>query len=414
MYKKQYGGGVRKVGVEVPTVTGREVVGMMASGGLVASTPGYASSRSASAKESPMSALASRIAYVGCRTTRERNARGEGIAVFQISNFGRTWNRIQLVDGLLNPSFLCFNHGRRVLYAVHGDSSEVSAFRIDPAGGRLTPISQVPCQGLNPVHLTLDPSGRFLLVANHITRTPHVSSLAVLSVATDGALGGIVDHVPLRGNVGPHLVEQPFAKPHQVVFDPAGRFVAVPDKGLDLILTYRLDDAGKLQAAATPPARAREGSGPRHLAFHPAQPFVFVLNELSSTVLSCAYDPQSGAITPRQEVSALPDTFIGFSRGSEIETSPDGQFVYVSNRGHDSLATFAVDSGTGRLSPVGWVAADGKTPRFFTLDPSIQCLFAANEDSDTIVAFSRDQRSGELSEATVVARTGSPTCILFA
>lgn len=387
---------------------------MMASAGLAASTSGAASSEPASAKETPVSAAPFRIAYVGCRTTRERNARGEGIAVFQISNDGRTWNRIQLVDGLLNPSFLAFSHDRRMLYAVHGDSSEVSAFRIDAAGGRLTLINQVPCQGLNPVHLTLEPSGRYLLVANHITKTPHVSSLAVLSVGTDGALGGIVDHVPLSGNAGPHRVEQPFAKPHQVVFDPAGRFVAVPDKGLDLILTYRLDDAGKLHAADAPPARAREGSGPRHLAFHPAQPLVFVLNELSSTVLSCAYDPQSGAITPRQEVSALPDTFIGFSRGSEIETSPDGQFVYVSNRGHDSLAAFAIDGGTGRLSPVGWVAAEGKTPRFFTLDPSGRYLFAANEDSDTIVGFSRDQASGRLSDTTVVARTGSPTCILFA
>lgn len=361
-----------------------------------------------------MSAPPSRIAYVGCRTTRERNARGEGIAVYQISDDGQNWDRIQLVDGLLNPSFLAFNHDRRVLYTVHGDSSEVSAFRIDPAVGHLTLINQVPCQGLNPVHLAVDPSGRFLIVANHITKGPYVSSLAVLAAGTDSALGGIVDHVPLTGNVGPHRVEQPFAKPHQVVFDPAGRFVAVPDKGLDLIFTYRLDDRGKLHAADTPPARAREGSGPRHVAFHPARPFVFVLNELSSTVLSCDYDPQSGAITPQQEVSALPDTFIGFSRGSEIEISPDGQFVYVSNRGHDSLAAFAVDGGTGRLAPVGWVAADGKTPRFFTLDPSSRRLFAANEDSDTIVGFLRDQRSGGLSEATVVARTGSPTCILFA
>lgn len=361
-----------------------------------------------------MSAAPPHIAYVGCRTTRERNARGEGIAVYQLSDDGRNWHQIQLVDGLLNPSFLILDHRRRVLYTVHGDSSEVSAFRVDAADGRLTLINQMPCQGLNPVHLALDPSGRYLVVANHITKGPYVSSLAVLSVGLDGALGPVVDHLPLSGNVGPHRVEQPFAKPHQVVFDPAGRFLAVPDKGLDLILSYRLDEAGKLHATDTPPARAREGSGPRHLAFHPTRPFVFVLNELSSTVLSCAYDPQSGAITPQQEVSALPDTFIGFSRGSEIEISPDGQFVYASNRGHDSVAAFTVDNETGRLAPVCWVAAEGKTPRFFTLDPSSRHLFAANEDSDTIVGFSRDLRSGNLSEASLVARTGSPTCILFA
>ncbi|TGD99876.1 lactonase family protein [Methylobacterium nonmethylotrophicum] len=130
--------------------------------------------------------------------------------------------------------------------------------------------------------------------------------------------------------------------------------------------------------------------------------------------MACGYAPATGAITPYQEVSALPDTFIGFSRASEIDITPDGQFVYVSNRGHDSVAAFAVDDGTGRLAPVGWIAAEGRTPRFFTLDPPSQRLFAANEDSDTIVGFSRDQAAGRLSEGTIVAHTGSPTCILFA
>lgn len=354
-----------------------------------------------------------RLAYVGCRTTRERNARGDGIAVYRVPAGAEAWECVQVVGNLLNPSFLAFDHGRRMLYAVHGDASEVSALRIDPQDGRLSVVNQVSCRGKNPVHLVVDPSGRFLVVANHITSGPHVSSLAVLQIRPDGALGEVVDHVPLTGKVGPHRVEQPFAKPHQVVFDPAGRFLSVPDKGLDLVATYRLDEVGKLHASGAPPMHTREGAGPRHLAFHPGLPYVFVLNELSSTVMACRYAPETGAITPCQEVSALPDTFIGFSRASEIEISPDGQFVYVSNRGHDSVAVFAVDGGTGRLAAVGWVASSGRTPRFFTLDPSSQRLFAANEDSDTIVDFSRDQRTGGLSNATVVARTGSPTCIVF-
>lgn len=354
-----------------------------------------------------------RFAYVGCRTTRERNARGNGIGVYRLTGDRQPWEQIQSVDGILNPSFLSFDHQNRMLYTVHGDASEVSAFRISPEDGRLSFVNQVSCRGKNPVHLTVDPTGRFLVVANHITAGTYVSSLAVLTIGAGGALGEVVDHVPLSGAIGPHRAEQPFAKPHQVVFDPAGRFLAVPDKGLDLVTTFRLTADGKLHAAAAAPARAREGAGPRHLVFHPRLPYVFVLNELSSTVMSCSYDPETGAIAPRQEISALPDTFIGFSRASEIEISPDGRFVYASNRGHESIAIFAVDQGSGRLSSCGWVPANGKTPRFFTMDPSGGSLFAANEDSDTIIKFSRDERSGNLSEPNVVAHTGSPTCIAF-
>ncbi|GJD51791.1 6-phosphogluconolactonase [Methylobacterium crusticola] len=355
-----------------------------------------------------------RFAYVGCRTTRERNARGSGIGVYRLPDSGGPWTLVQSVDGLPNPSFLAFDRERHMLYAVHGDASEVSAFRVAPGDGRLAFVNGVTCRGRNPVHLAVDPSGRFLVVANHITAGAYVSSLAVLPIGAGGTLGEVIDHVPLAGTIGPHRTEQPFAKPHQVVFDPAGRFLAVPDKGLDLVTTFWLDADGRLRAASPPPARAREGAGPRHLAFHPRLPQVFVLNELSSSVMACGYDAETGAIAPRQEVSALPDTYIGFSRASEIEVSRDGRFVYASNRGHDSIATFAVDPDTGRLSPVGWVAAEGTTPRFCALDPSGERLFAANEDSDTIVSFPRNALTGCLSGGTVVARTGSPTCILFA
>lgn len=351
-------------------------------------------------------------AYVGCRTSRERNARGDGITIYAIHPGGE-WEQIQLVGELVNPSWLGFDRTGRMLYAVHGDGTEISAFAIDRGNGRLAAVNRASTQGKNPVHLVVDSTNRFIVIANHLTVDPYVSNLAVLALRPDGSLGDLVDLVPLIGQPGPHRVEQAFAKPHQCVLDPADRFISVPDKGLDVVHTFRLDEGGKLHRIAGAPAASREGEGPRHMAFHPALPYAYVLNELSSTVMACRYDPNSGTLTPIQEVSSLPDSFISFSRASEIELSGDGRFAYASNRGHDSIGTFAVDAATGRLAAVGWTESGGKTPRFFTIDPSGKCLFVANEDSDTIVRFDRDAEGGTLTNLTIVAGTGSPTSIVL-
>jgi 6-phosphogluconolactonase (cycloisomerase 2 family) len=350
------------------------------------------------------------FAYVGSRTTRERNARGDGINVYRVDAVTGAWTHVQLVEGLLNPSFLAMDQGGRFLYCVHGDASEISAFGIDPGTGRLTFINQEATGGRNPVHLSVDPGNRFLVVANHVT-----SSLGVLPRREDGSLGKLVDLVLLEGQIGPHRVEQPFAKPHQVEFDPSGHFIVVPDKGLDCVLAYRLDGVtGKLIPLDAPPAPAREGAGPRHVAFHPSGVIAYVVNELDSTVTAYQLDRRDGSLTPLQVVSALPDTFVGHTRAAEIMVSKDGRFVYASNRGHDSIAVFAVDPASGRLTNAGWVASQGRTPRFFTLDPSGAWLFVANEDSDTIVTFRIDRQTGLPSLAGEAARTGSPVCIVFA
>lgn len=408
----------RPAGRPGPRAVSRRAALAVAAGGVLTgwASAAHAASSTTQMEDPPMPPRPSPragLAYVGCRTTRARNARGDGIAVYRVPEDGGAWERIQLLDGLTNPSFLAFDRARRTLYTVHGDASEVSAFRVDPEDGRLVFLNQASCRGRNPVHLVVDPSGRYLLVANHVTRDGYVSSLAVLALAADGALGAVVDHRPIDGKVGPHRIEQPFAKPHQVQFDPAGRFVAVPDKGLDLILSYRLDTEGRLHAAGEAPAATREGEGPRHVAFHPERPFAYVVNELSSTVMACRYEPESGALRPIQEVTALPDDFFGFSRAAEIEVSPDGRFVYASNRGHDSIAVFAVDAQSGRLRAAGWAGTQGETPRFFTQDAAGRHLFVANEDSDTIVRFARDADTGALTAGVTVARTGSPTCIVF-
>src|SRR5262249_47296499 len=152
---------------------------------------------------------------------------------------------------------LAFDRQLKFLFTVHGDASEISSFRIDDKAGTLTAINQESTQGKNPVHLTVDPTNRFILVANHIT-----STIAVLPLNPDGSIGKLTDLLPLKGKIGPHRIEQPFAKPHQVQLDPAGRFIAVPDKGLDLTFTFRLDpNHGKLYPSDTPPAQAREGAG---------------------------------------------------------------------------------------------------------------------------------------------------------
>jgi len=355
-----------------------------------------------------MSESSTYYAYTGSRTTRERNARGEGINVYRMAARTGEWSHIQLISGLANPSFLAFDRTRGFLYAVHGDLTDISAFSVDRATGKLTHLNSASTFGKNPVHLAIDPTNRWVVVVNHLA-----STLVVLTRNPDGSLGGRVDEVKLSGRIGPHRVEQPFSKPHQVVYDRSERFLIVPDKGVDQVFTLTLDSAtGKLTQVDADTPRARDGSGPRHITFHPANRFAYVVNELDSTVTAHHFDPATGKLTPFQILSTLPDTFTGDSRASEIEISHDGKWLYASNRGHDSVVTFAVDQSTGRLTARGWVDSQGKTPRFFALEPTGRFLFVADEDSDRIVPFRAD--GPDLKPAGEPVATGSPVCIVFA
>lgn len=346
-------------------------------------------------------------AYVGSRTTRERNARGEGITVYKVDQEKGTLELVQVVKDLVNPSFLALNKAGDRLYTVHGDLSDVSAFSVDKASGKLTFINRQGTEGKNPVHLALDPSERFLVVSNHIG-----GSLAVVNVAQDGSLGSLNQLLKLEGPLGPHRVEQPFSKPHFNPFDPSGNFVLVPDKGLDRVFSFRFDN-GKLFPADQPFVATREGAGPRHIALHPVAAFAYVVNELDSTVTSYRFDAQTGALKPQQVLPSLPASYTGNSRASEIEIDRSGRFLYASNRGYDSVAVFAIDQGTGLLSPVEFMPTDGKTPRFFTLTPNERYLFALNEDSDTIVSMAVDAKRGSLSKTGFSVSTGSPVCMIF-
>jgi 6-phosphogluconolactonase len=350
------------------------------------------------------------FAYVGSRTTRERNARGDGINVYRADVVTGRWAHVQLVSGLANPAYLAFDRSRRFLYAVHGDLSDISAFHIEPATGKLSFINSAGTFGNNPVHLAIDPTNRFIVVANHIS-----STVVLLARNPDGSVGGLADKVTLTGQIGPHRAEQPFPKPHQVEFDPSGRFVVVPDKGLDQVFTFRIDAAaGKLAQVEAGSPRSRDGSGPRHVAFHPTGLFAYVVGELDSTVTAHHFDPTTGRLAPFQVVPTLPDTFVGNSRAAEIAVSRDGRFLYASNRGHDSLVAFAINQHDGRLISAGWTDSHGRTPRFFALDPAGHFLFVANEDSDSIVPFKVNDHNGGLTPAGAVVRNGSPVCIVFA
>jgi 6-phosphogluconolactonase len=356
----------------------------------------------------PMSDTEKYFAYVGARTTKERNARGDGLNVYQVNAHSGVWAHVQLMGDLVNPSFLAFDQSKQFLYAVQGDLSDITAFAVDSATGKLEVINRQSTEGKNPVHLAVDPTNRFCVVANHIT-----STLALLPRLPDGSLGPVAELVTLDGKLGPHRTEQPFAKPHQVEFDPSGRFVVVPDKGLDCMFTYRVDvESGKLLPVGTS-VRTREGSGPRHIAFHPSGTLAYVINELDSTVTAYNFDGATGGLQPFQLVSSLPDSFTDNNRASEIAITADGRFLYASNRGLDSIALFAIDAVTGKLSATAWHPSLGKTPRFFALDPTGRFMFVANEDSDEIVNFAIDTSDGRLSPTGATTKVGSPVCIVF-
>ncbi len=234
------------------------------------------------------------FAYVGCYTTAQRSARGDGIHVYRIDPRTAAWTHVQHVADLVNPSFLVMAADQRHLYSVHGDETYASSFSVNRATGFLHPLNRAETGGRNGVHQAIDPGGRFMVVANYAA-----GNVAVLPIRPDGALSDAVQVVPLPGQPGPHRTEQLSSHPHHVVFDPAGRFVIVPDKGLDRVFVFRFDAAtGKLTPTAQGSVVARAGSGPRHAAFHPRLPVAWVLNEIASTIATYAWDAEAAFCGP--------------------------------------------------------------------------------------------------------------------
>ena len=348
------------------------------------------------------------FAYVGCFTTKERNARGKGISVYRIDQAAGAWALVQVLETIPNPQFISVDRQQRFLYSAHGDGTEIGAYAIDRQTGRLEFLNQQPTNGKNAPHLIPDPTNRYMVMANG-------PGVAVFPMNKDGSLAPLSDRIVPPGEPGPSRKGQNGPHPHHVLFDVSGRFIAAPDKGVDRVHLYRLDlSSGKLVANDPPSVKSRSGAGPRHMAFHPARPFAYVVNELDSTVTAYHWNSERGELKPFQVIPTTPATHTGDNTGSEIAVAPSGNFVYASNRGHNSIGIFAVDQTTGMLNPVGWESTRGKTPRFFTLDAGGSLLYAANLDSDSIVVFRVDRTTGKLTPTGQIVETGSPSCIVFA
>lgn len=354
------------------------------------------------------------LAYVGSRTSRHREGKGSGVEVFTLSGTEPLWTKIQTLR-MDNPTFLIRSPNQQALYVAHGDSTQVSVLDIQ-ATGHIRHRATVDSGGVNPVHLALSPGGEFLMVANHNSGT-----VASLPIRPDQSLGKPSSVLELIGELGPHRRDQNGPKPHQVVFDNAGQFALVPDKGTDSIFVLEIADDGTLTMDPGRTVRLREMSGPRHIVFGPDGVSAFSVEEFRSTVTRYDWDALRGRLTPRQVLSSLPDTMTGESRGAEIAIDPAGTHLYVSNRGgpgdHTPGGYFPDTIGVFAISPTGlgnarWVETLGIRPRFFSFDPSGSTLLVAHERGHSIAAHHVSADTGDLGPGVVVATTGSPVAIV--
>lgn len=346
--------------------------------------------------------------YVGTYT----KTASRGIYAFRFQpSTGRIFP-VGLAAEAVNPSFLAVHPNNRFLYAVNevsnyeGKNGYVSAFSINPRTGQLTFLNQTSTGGSDPCHITIDQSGKWVLVANYSS-----GSVSVLAIESDGKLGRSSAFVQHSGSsVNPRRQEGPHA--HSVVRSPDNRYLLVSDLGLDKVMIYRFDSTrGVLEPNDPPFVPVSPGSGPRHLAFHLLGRLAFQINELNSTVTSFAYDPDHGILKEIQTVSTLPAGFSGFSTTAEVSVHPNGRFVYGSNRGHDSIAVFSIDT-KGMLVPLENASTQGKTPRHFALDPTGSYLVAANQDSNNLVLFKIGQ-TGTLALAGTTLQVPMPVCAVF-
>ncbi len=349
--------------------------------------------------------------YVGTYTGGKSGS--EGIYLLELDpQSGKVTNK-GAVAKLTNPSFLAIHPGGKFVYAVNevGDfqgksTGAVSALAIDPSSGKLTLLNQQSSVGNGPCHLTVDATGKNVLVANYGS-----GAVACLPIGSDGSLSPASSSIQHEGTgADPGRQQGPHA--HSINLDRANRFAFAADLGLDKVLIYKFDaDKGTLTPNEPPFAKVAPASGPRHFAFHPDGKFAYVINEMANTVTVFAYDADRGSLDTIQAISTLPDGFKGRSYTAEVQVHPSGKFVYGSNRGHDSIAIFRVDPANGKLTAAGHQKTLGKNPRNFALDPTGTFLLAENQDSDTVVVFRIDPESGGLTQVGEPIAVPKPVCI---
>jgi 6-phosphogluconolactonase len=313
------------------------------------------------------------------------------------------------VKGVLNPSFLDLHPQKNFLYAVNEvgsfageEGGGVSAFAVEPESGELTLLNAYSSRGKDPCYISIEQTGRFTLVANYSSGT-----VAMLPIQPDGRLGPATDTVQHTGSsMDPQRQIAPHA--HCIRSDPANRFAIATDLGADKLLVYQMDlENGKLNKYAE--VKVQPGAGPRHVTFHPSGQYMYLLSELNSTVVVYSY--HDGSLEELQTVTTLPQDYRGENLSAALHIC--GNYLYVSNRGHDSIAWFLIDGDSGRLSYQSRIASGGRGPRDFVIDPSGSFLFAAHERSDNIVVFRINAATGSLSRTGEEARLSKPVCVRF-
>ena len=357
--------------------------------------------------------------YIGTYTRKEDHVDGkaEGIYIYTFNPESLRFTRLYTQTGITNPSFVAVSKDRRYLFAVSETDTfrasesapgtgAVASYRIHHDNTTLELINIVSSQGTYPCHVTADSTGTFLYVANYIT-----GSIAMYPLNRDGRIREASSVIQHQGSsVNPDRQEGPHA--HSVNLVPGELGIVAADLGLDKLFVYPVD---RRAAALTPPVCAVEmtpGAGPRHLEFHQSGRYAFCANELSSTVTALAYNPGNCHLTAFQEVSTLPSDFTGESAAADIHLHPNGTYLYVSNRGHDSIAIFRVDPLSGNLELLRTESTRGKTPRNFTISPNGNYLFAANQDSSSISTYRIDADSGMLGYLSTET-VPTPVCLVI-
>ena len=350
--------------------------------------------------------------YVGTYTGRG----SEGIYRFVLDTEKGTLSPGGVTGGIVNPSFLAIHPSGRFLYAVSEvDTTDgkkaggLSAFAIDPKSGDLKLLNQESTGGPVPCHVSVDHTGKVAMIANY-----GGGSVGSFPLAADGKLKPLASFIQHEGKgANPARQEGPHA--HSIFPDPTNHYAMAADLGLDKVFVYKIDTAtGKLTPNNPPYASVPAGGGPRHFAFHPNGKFAYTNNELSSAVTAFTYADKEGVLSPIQTITTLPEGYDGKDNTTaEVQVHPNGKFLYVSNRGHDSIAGYSIDEKTGKLTSLGQTKTGGKVPRNFGIDPTGKFLLAANQDSNDIFVFKIDTKTGALTPTGSKVSASMPVCLKF-
>jgi 6-phosphogluconolactonase len=348
------------------------------------------------------------IAYVGTYTTKTDS---KGIYAFRFDAATGKLSSLGVAAETPDPSWVAVHSSGKYAYAANeaGKTSAVSAFAVDAKTGKLTLLNQLPALGEDPCYVSFDKTGKYVLVANYSS-----GNVVVYPILPDGKLGEHTAAVQHSGTLGPNKERQDAPHAHWIETSPDNRFTLAADLGLDEVLVNKFDAAkGTLSPNEPAFAKVKPGSGPRHVAFHPDGKFVYVVSEMGSTVTVFRYVAASGVLHEIQAESTLPKGFTARNDIAEVLVHRSGKFLYASNRGHDSIAVFAIDPAKGTLTFVADVLTGGKEPRHFAIDPSGKYLLAENQFSNNIVVFKIDTATGGLTPTGQVVDVPSPVNISF-